>query len=60
MNDSAKIGIGSSLSRVDGVEKVTGRAKYAAEYNVEGLLHGMAVNSRIAKGKILSCLVWST
>ncbi|OWK29832.1 xanthine dehydrogenase family protein molybdopterin-binding subunit [Sphingomonas mucosissima] len=54
MNASAKIGIGSSLSRVDGVEKVTGRAKYAAEYNVSGLLHGMAVNSRITKGKILS------
>lgn len=54
MNVSTKIGIGSALSRVDGVDKVTGRAKYAAEYNVEGLLHGMAVNSRIAKGKILS------
>ena len=54
MNAPAKIGIGSSLSRVDGVEKVTGRAKYAAEYNIAGLLHGVAVSSRIAKGKILS------
>ncbi|MCC2981052.1 xanthine dehydrogenase family protein molybdopterin-binding subunit [Sphingomonas sp. IC4-52] len=54
MNAPAKIGIGSSLSRVDGVEKVTGRAKYAAEYNIAGLLHGVAVSSRIAKGKIVS------
>ncbi|WP_066781218.1 xanthine dehydrogenase family protein molybdopterin-binding subunit [Sphingomonas sp. CCH5-D11] len=54
MNAPAKIGIGSSLSRVDGVDKVTGQAKYAAEYNVPGLLHGVAVNSRIAKGSILS------
>lgn len=54
MNAPARIGIGSSLSRVDGVDKVTGQAKYAAEYNVPGLLHGVAVNARIARGKILS------
>ncbi len=33
--------------------KVTGAAKYAAEYNIKGLLYGYAVNSTIAKGKIL-------
>lgn len=54
MNTATKIGIGSALSRVDGADKVTGRAKYAAEYKVDGLLYGVAVTSRIAKGKILS------
>jgi len=29
--------IGQPLSRVDGRAKVTGQAKYAAEYNVPGL-----------------------
>jgi xanthine dehydrogenase YagR molybdenum-binding subunit len=52
MNASTKIGIGTPLSRVDGVDKVTGAAPYAAEYNVANLLYGVTVSSRIAKGKI--------
>jgi xanthine dehydrogenase YagR molybdenum-binding subunit len=52
MNAPHQVGIGTSLSRVDGADKVTGKAKYAAEYNVPGLLHGFAVCSRIAKGRI--------
>ena len=32
MNSITKIGIGSAINRVDGREKVTGAAKYAAEY----------------------------
>jgi xanthine dehydrogenase YagR molybdenum-binding subunit len=38
--------------RVDGVAKVTGRAKYFAEYQVPGLTYGVLVTSTIAKGKI--------
>ena len=38
--------------RVDGPLKVTGQAKYAAEYNIPGLLHGYMVLSSIAKGRI--------
>jgi xanthine dehydrogenase YagR molybdenum-binding subunit len=53
MNAPHKVGIGTSLSRVDGVDKVTGAAKYAAEYAVDGLLFGVAVPSRIAKGRIV-------
>lgn len=45
--------IGTSVSRVDGHAKVTGGAKYSAEYNVSGLLHGSVVVSCIAKGRIL-------
>jgi xanthine dehydrogenase YagR molybdenum-binding subunit len=44
--------IGSATSRVDGVTKVTGAAKYAAEFNVPGLLHGSVVTSTIVKGRI--------
>lgn len=44
--------IGRPQSRVDGRVKVTGHAKYTAEYPVADLLYGYVVNSRIAKGKI--------
>ena len=40
MNAPQKVGIGSSLSRIDGVVKVTGTAKYAAEYRVPNMLWG--------------------
>ncbi len=52
MNALQKIGIGTPLSRVDGTDKVTGKAKYAAEYAVANLLYGVAVPARIAKGRI--------
>ena len=48
------IGIGTALSRVDGVAKVTGTARYAAEYHVPDLLYGVTVVSAIAKGRIVS------
>jgi xanthine dehydrogenase YagR molybdenum-binding subunit len=44
--------IGQSQSRVDGRAKVTGAAKYAAEYNVANLTYGYVVSSSIAKGRI--------
>jgi xanthine dehydrogenase YagR molybdenum-binding subunit len=40
------------MSRVDGRAKVTGTAKYAAEYTAPGLAHGFVVSSAIAKGRI--------
>jgi xanthine dehydrogenase YagR molybdenum-binding subunit len=51
--------IGTPTSRVDGRAKVTGAAKYAAEFNEPGLAlgaglaHGSVVTSGIAKGRIL-------
>ena len=42
------------MSRVDGPAKVTGQAKYAAEFNVPDLAYGVAVPSAIAKGRIKS------
>ncbi len=44
--------IGKPLSRVDGVAKVTGKAKYAAEFDAPGLTYGYVVSSTITKGKI--------
>jgi xanthine dehydrogenase YagR molybdenum-binding subunit len=44
--------LGKPTSRVDGRAKVTGTAKYAAEYNAPGLAHGFVVSSAIAKGRI--------
>ena len=44
--------IGKEMSRVDGVAKVTGKAKYAAEFNVPGLTYGVVVSSTIARGHI--------
>lgn len=46
-------GIGSAINRVDGAAKVTGRARYAAEYPAPGLLYGVVVSSTIAKGRII-------
>ena len=44
--------VGSPTSRVDGPLKVTGQAKYAAEYAAHDLLHGVIVSSNIAAGRI--------
>jgi xanthine dehydrogenase YagR molybdenum-binding subunit len=44
--------IGTGTSRIDGVAKVTGAAKYAAEFNAPGLLQGSIVASTITKGSI--------
>ncbi|MFV3415959.1 xanthine dehydrogenase family protein molybdopterin-binding subunit [Pseudomonas sp. NY15436] len=45
--------IGTPLDRVDGPLKVTGGARYAAEYSTAGLLHGAVVSSTITRGRIL-------
>ena len=44
--------IGKEISRVDGVAKVTGKAKYAAEFKVPNLAYGFIVLGTIAKGTI--------
>src|SRR5215470_6853173 len=44
--------IGKPATRVDGRLKVTGAAKYAGEFNVPNLAHGVVVTASIAKGRI--------
>ena len=46
--------LGRPTRRIDGPLKVTGAAKYAAEYDAPGLLHGYVVSSSIAKGRVVS------
>ena len=46
--------LGKPTSRVDGPAKVTGGAKYAAEFNVPNLLYGYIVSSGEARGIIKS------
>ena len=42
----------ADLDRVDGKAKVTGAAKYAAEYDLPGLTYGVLAGSNITKGTI--------
>ena len=44
--------IGVPTSRVDGRVKVTGTARYAAEYNLPSLAHGFVITSAVARGRI--------
>src|SRR5262249_40930630 len=44
--------IGSPVSRIDGRAKVTGAAKYAAEFSAPGLAHASIVCSTIPKGRV--------
>ncbi len=44
--------IGTSVSRKDGLAKVTGTATYAAEHQIPGLVYGYLVTSAIANGSI--------
>ena len=46
--------IGKETSRVDGVAKVTGKAKYAAEFQVPNLAYGFIALGSVAKGTIAS------
>ena len=45
-------GFGVPLDRVDAHLKVTGQARYAAEFDAPGLLHGHVHTARIARGRI--------
>ena len=49
---------GTAVSRVDGRDKVTGAARYSAEFIsdelADKLLHGVVVNSTITRGRIVS------
>ncbi|MGI4737642.1 MAG: xanthine dehydrogenase family protein molybdopterin-binding subunit [Janthinobacterium lividum] len=46
--------VGKPIVRVEGREKVTGKAKYSAEFPLPGLTYGVLATSTIAKGKIAS------
>jgi xanthine dehydrogenase YagR molybdenum-binding subunit len=53
LSDAANI-IGASVPRIDGPLKTTGSALYAVDHDFPGLVHGVAVQSTIGKGRIRS------
>ncbi|HWB05660.1 MAG TPA: xanthine dehydrogenase family protein molybdopterin-binding subunit [Verrucomicrobiales bacterium] len=44
--------IGKETKRVDGIAKVTGKAKYAAEYQLPNMSYGFLVLGTVARGRI--------
>jgi CO/xanthine dehydrogenase Mo-binding subunit len=46
------VGVGTSLHRIDGPDKVTGLAHYAGDYVLPGLLHARLVTSPYAHARI--------
>ena len=44
--------IGTRPIRHDGVDKVTGRAKYTADYQLPGMIYGKILGSPFAHGRI--------
>lgn len=46
--------IGAALSRVEGPDKLTGRARYAADFHPESMVYAYGVYSQISKGRIVS------
>ena len=54
VNTDAAEYLGKPTRRVDGPAKVSGAAKYAAEFNVPDLAYGVIVSSGVARGTITS------
>lgn len=46
--------VGAPLDRVEGLEKVTGRARYAYEHQLEGVAYAAVVQAQIASGTVTS------
>ena len=46
--------VGHSVARVDGVEKVTGRAKFVGDLHIPGMLHGKILRSPYPHARIRS------
>lgn len=53
MSRSASI-IGAEVSRIDGPDKLTGRARYAGDFHPEGMVYAYGVYSTIARGRVTS------
>ncbi|MBE1582969.1 xanthine dehydrogenase family protein molybdopterin-binding subunit [Nonomuraea angiospora] len=54
MSPQPQAAVGAPLSRVDGRLKVTGKALYAAEHDVDGVVYAAIVDSGIGRGRITS------
>ncbi|MEU6443139.1 xanthine dehydrogenase family protein molybdopterin-binding subunit [Streptomyces sp. NPDC047046] len=54
MSPQPQAAVGAPLSRVEGQLKVTGKAPYAAEHDVQGVVHAVIVDASIGRGRITS------
>ncbi|MFE7566800.1 xanthine dehydrogenase family protein molybdopterin-binding subunit [Streptomyces sp. NPDC057539] len=52
MSPQPNAAVGAPLSRVDGRLKVTGKADYAADHDIEGVVHAVIVDASIGRGRI--------
>jgi CO/xanthine dehydrogenase Mo-binding subunit len=53
MNNSVFRSVGTRPVRPDGIDKVTGRATFAADFSLPGMLHGAILRSPYAHARIL-------
>ena len=44
--------VGRPVDRIEGRDKVTGAARYAADTVIDGVVHAVLVQSTIAKGRV--------
>jgi len=54
MSERSYAQVGTRPVRHDGLDKVTGRANYGADFSLPGMLHGVLVRSPYAHARILS------
>ena len=54
MSDRTFTYVGTRPVRHDGMDKVTGRANYGADFSLPGMLHGVVVRSPHAHARIVS------
>jgi xanthine dehydrogenase YagR molybdenum-binding subunit len=52
MTTALERAVGAPVARIEGVAKVRGVARYAAEYPLPALAYGSVVASRIARGRV--------
>ncbi|TCL71204.1 xanthine dehydrogenase family protein molybdopterin-binding subunit [Rhizobium sp. BK251] len=53
-SDGADSVLGARLSRIDGVAKITGKADYALEHSLPGLVYAVMVDSTVASARVHS------
>lgn len=52
MAGTAPLAVGAPLARIEGRDKVTGAARYAAEYEADDVAYAWIVQSAVARGRI--------
>lgn len=52
MTSTVSAAVGAPLARLEGPEKVSGRARYAADHPQDDLAHGWIVQSPVARGRL--------